>query len=437
MSRTGAIVAATACLVVYKVIQHFNSRPALPLPPGPPADPFIGHLRKFPTNTPETVFHEWAKQFGDVIHLDVLGRSIIVLDSYQAAVDLLEKRSALYSDRPRVLIFEIMGWYPDVVILPYGDRFRKHRKLLHSYLLPKSIAQFEPVLQENACTLVHGLMENKGNHLHLLGRYTTAIPIRIAYGHQIVDDDDEYVSMVETMGAAVTQIRLPGATPVDAFPVLQYFPSWFPGTHDANIARQWRWAVRRMYDIPYDAVKRQLAEGTAKPSLLSKLLEETIGESPSPEDVDDMKGVAAILYAAGAETTLTALSTFLLAMLIHPECQTLAQEEVDRVIGSGRLPTFADRGSLPYVDAVIEEVFRWNPITPLGIPHRSTHDDIYRGMFIPKGSFIMFNLKGMSLDEAAYADPTTFNPTRFLPKAQGGGGEPPFSTSLFGFGRRF
>ena len=53
-------------------------------------------------------------------------------------------------------------------------------------------------------------------------------------------------------------------------------------------------------------------------------------------------------------------------MVLHPEIQRKAQAEVDRVIGSDRLPTFADQSSLPYVDALVKEVLRWKPVTPLG-----------------------------------------------------------------------
>ena len=44
---------------------------------------------------------------GDVVHLDVLGQPIIVLGSHEAAVDLLEKRSANYSDRPTFVLGEM------------------------------------------------------------------------------------------------------------------------------------------------------------------------------------------------------------------------------------------------------------------------------------------------------------------------------------------
>jgi cytochrome P450 len=72
-------------------------------------------------------------------------------------------------------------------------------------------------------------------------------------------------------------------------------------------------------------------------------------------------------------------------MAMHPEFQTKAQEEIDSVIGTHRLPEFEDRPLLPYVEAVYREVMRWKPVLPLGLPHATTEDDVYDGYFIPKG----------------------------------------------------
>jgi cytochrome P450 len=53
-------------------------------------------------------------------------------------------------------------------------------------------------------------------------------------------------------------------------------------------------------------------------------------------------------------------------MALYPEVQSLAQAELDRVVSHDRLPQLSDRSSLPYVEAVMREVLRWNPTTPLG-----------------------------------------------------------------------
>jgi hypothetical protein len=56
---------------------------------------------------------------------------------------------------------------------------------------------------------------------------------------------------------------------------------------------------------------------------------------------------------------------FIVAVLLRPEVQTMAQEELDAVTKGERLPTFEDRLKLPFVDAICKEVVRWKPVGPL------------------------------------------------------------------------
>ena len=57
---------------------------------------------------------------------------------------------------------------------------------------------------------------------------------------------------------------------------------------------------------------------------------------------------------------------FTLAMITYPDVQRKAQEELDRVIGRSRVPTLEDRDRLPYIRAILREILRWRPATPLG-----------------------------------------------------------------------
>jgi cytochrome P450 len=96
-------------------------------------------------------------------------------------------------------------------------------------------------------------------------------------------------------------------------------------------------------------------------------------------------------------------------MSLHPEIQRKAQAEIDAVIGNDRLPKFSDQENLLYVQSLVKEVFRWNPVTPLGdflfysficmlidcivgVAHRVTEDDVYDGYFIPKGAYVIANI---------------------------------------------
>ena len=88
---------------------------------------------------------------------------------------------------------------------------------------------------------------------------------------------------------------------------------------------------------------------------------------------------------------VASLHTFFLAMVLFPEAQRNAQEELDRVVGFSRLPEYEDRENLPYINALCKELLRWHPITPIGTPHNVTQDDVINGYFIPAGTIILGN----------------------------------------------
>jgi cytochrome P450 len=72
-------------------------------------------------------------------------------------------------------------------------------------------------------------------------------------------------------------------------------------------------------------------------------------------------------------------------MTICPDAQRKAQEELDVIVGSDRLPDYEDWDSLPYTEALLREVLRWRPVLPLGVAHAITDDDVFKGYLIPKG----------------------------------------------------
>ncbi|KAG6871539.1 hypothetical protein C0995_003461, partial [Termitomyces sp. Mi166 len=137
----------------------------------------------------------------------------------------------------------------------------------------------------------------------------------------------------------------------------------------------------------------------------------------------------------GADTTVSAEYAFFLAMVLFPDVQKKAQTEIDTVIGSDRLPTLADRPHLPYVNAVVTEVLRWNSIVPTGVPHTAMEDGIISGYLIPKGSIILVNLWNMLHDPEVYPEPSEFQPERHIATPGKPAQQNPRHV-CFGYGRR-
>lgn len=101
-------------------------------------------------------------------------------------------------------------------------------------------------------------------------------------------------------------------------------------------------------------------------------------------------------------------------MAIHPEIQKRGQEEIDQLLGGERLPVLSDQDDLPYISAMIKEVYRWHTPLPVSIPKALMEDDVYKGYLLPKGATVLENLWAIFQDPAVYPEPHVFNPERFL-----------------------
>jgi len=184
-------------------------------------------------------------------------------------------------------------------------------------------------------------------------------------------------------------------------------------------------------DIPFQFTLREMAKGApgAAPACF------VTNNMTTEVNQENLKWSASSLFSGGADTTVSALYTFYLVMTLFPEVQQKAQEEIDRVIGDARLPTLADRDSLPYVSALHSEIYRWRPVVPIGIPHKTTTAETYGGYHIPKGSLILPNIWQMLHDPLVYSNPEKFDPERFLASRDRPAEQNP-RACFFGFGRR-
>ncbi|KAG9497133.1 hypothetical protein J7337_011925 [Fusarium musae] len=254
-------------------------------------------------------------------------------------------------------------------------------------------------------TSVCSTLRSQGTMLTLL-REAGSVILKIAYGYTAEPfKENILINMAGQAMDNVTAAGVPGAFLVDVLPLLPYVPDWVPGANFKRLAKKWSSELDDLTEMPYAFSKHQHALGKQDNSFASRLLE-----------IEDSTEEAMSLYAAGADTKK-------------------AQEEIDGVIGNERLPNCSDRTILPYANAVVKEVLRWNPVVPMGLPHTSTEDDVFEGHFIPKDALIMPNIWYFVQDPEVHQDPMRFEPERFL-STDGNQPEQDPHTYTFGFGRR-
>ncbi|CAE7098251.1 unnamed protein product [Rhizoctonia solani] len=376
----------------------------------------------------------------DIVYLNLFGHEIIVLNSSEAASDLLEKRSALYSDRFCPLMLkdkELLDWSTAPTILGYNDTWRHHRRMMNKWLNVREVSQFYKQQEHQAHTLLQRLLKISAE-AHPFDKvrdeffFAVGSSIfRATYGYTPQEKSDPFLKAAqETIDRGSEAVMVTNFF-VNIIPALKFVPEWFPGAGWKRIIREWKKQKEYAQTAPYQWTQSQVSQGINKPSILSTLLQDhDLVSGLSPEEKEDrLKQLAFILYSAATDTTATLLVSFVAAMVLNPDIQLQAQQEIDLVLGSGVLPHISDRERLPYVNRLIMELLRWRPVAPIAIPHQCFQDDVYRGYHIKKGTIVMGNLWAMSRDERYYQDPESFNPDRFLdPKV------PPLSA--FGWGRR-
>ena len=122
-----------------------------------------------------------------MIHLNVLGQHILVLNSLEVITDLLEKRSSNYSDRKRTtMMVELyvssysfhhkelvknavrcrMGMSISMTRMPYGLWWRKHKKSFHEYFQRNAVTKYQPIQRQETQAFLRRLLIAPDNFFH-------------------------------------------------------------------------------------------------------------------------------------------------------------------------------------------------------------------------------------------------------------------------------
>ncbi|EDR06873.1 uncharacterized protein LACBIDRAFT_236174 [Laccaria bicolor S238N-H82] len=409
---------------------------SLPTPPGPKKLPILGNLLDIPTTFEWITYARWSKEYdSDILHIQAVGVDIIILNSFKAANELLDKRSAIYSSRTRfTMISELMGWGWLMSAMPYGESWRERRRLFQSYFHPGKPTTHQPrQLEYIRGMLLPQLLADPENYADSLKHTIGGMALSLAYGIKVLPREDPHIRIAEEALGTFTQVTVSGRVLVDLIPPLKHIPEWMPGAGFKRQAKIWHALQKKFRERPFDDCLKEIAAGTVQSCFTSACIENVDGNSVDAEhQLEVIQDTSAMVFGGGADTTLSAVETFILAMINFSDIQLKAQEEVDRVVERSRLPNFADEADMPYLSAVVKEVFRF-----VCIPHLASEDDVYEGYHIPKNSIIIANSWAMLHDDNEYVEPEKFNPNRFLDKD--GQLDPNVldpARMVFGFGRR-
>ncbi|KAJ3506940.1 hypothetical protein NLJ89_g6580 [Agrocybe chaxingu] len=437
----------------------FQKRSRQHLPPGPQGSYLYGVKNQLPPAEPWKTYAKWSETYrSPIISFRVYNRTIVVLNDIESIHTLLDQRAQIYSERPMSWMYNVIcGRGKSVFNIPASNpRHRIYRRMLQAGLGQRATKEAWDILREEAEVLVAGLAKQPEDWIQHIRRNAAGVIMKVAFGYSIASPEDLFIKVAEETSKISGWAMAPGRWLVDYYPIMRHIPSFIPGTQWKRQGLAWRERLNYLSEVPHNWVKQQMKKNNTYPkSFTSRFLQSHLDDEDGSvfsklkshqggEDEDIVKWCAGGLYAGAADTTVSALTSFVLLMALYPEVQRKAGQEIDIVLGiedgsvdssrfSSPISDMEQLGALGYLQAVMKEVLRYAPVGNLALPHATLYEDQYQGYTIPKGASVIPNVWAVMHDPKMYHEPFAFRPERFTNE---GSAEPDPRQFAYGFGRR-
>ncbi|KAI1119690.1 putative cytochrome P450 [Nemania abortiva] len=371
-----SVIIALLAILSRKILQ-IGRRP-IDLPPGPPTIPILGNLHLIPKHDAHLQFQKWAQEYGPVYSLILGTKTMIVFSSDHAIKDIMDKRSAISSDR--------MDMYIGQKIASGGLRLTisKIRRIMHDLLNVNSAKAFGPYQALENQQMMYDILNDPNNFVQHVHRYSSSLMTATTFGFRVSTfKDPHFKELLEVLDEIVLLAQTGLAALLDYLPILQMLPAWMLSIKQRAKSNHQKEKI--LYRYHWDKVKADILSSNPNPSFSVGLLRE---QKKYGFDDDLAAFITGTLLEAGTDTTANALVWFLCAMLVFPTVQERAKAEIDRTIGADRMPLPEDEPNLQY-------------------------DDHYMGFRLPKGAILVNNVYTIHRDPACYPHPDQFDPDRF------------------------
>ena len=310
--------------------------------------------------------------------------------------------------------------------MPYGPKWRTHRSIMHLLLSPKMTLEFVPIQEFEVKKFLYQLLCDNKNQLEFyqhVRRLSFSVVMTLALGRSVENLD---LDTADEASALLGRITRPGAFVEDTVPILEILPNFLQPSR--RKAEYYATIVHKGKMRAWDGIKEQVKAGNAPKSFGKNLAMSDykaqgltdldcawiVGGGSNPLNCETATNYRTGLVEAGAEITSVVINNLILYLAASPEAQQAADDELTRVVGEDRCPTFKDITNLPYIRACVKEILRICPVPTWAIKHYTDNEVVYKHYRIPKGTVVLANTTFMHHDPSRYDEPDRFKPERFL-----------------------
>lgn len=361
-------------------------------------------------------FTEWTKQYGGIFTLKVGSKTMAVLTDRRLVKDLIDRKSALYNQRPPSHVSQLITNGDHLLVMDHGETWRACRRLIHqNFKEQKCETDHIPLIQAECSQMMHDFLTHPGGHMSHFKRTSNSIIMSLLFGIRTGScTTKHFVDLYDLMDRWSEVMELGSTPPVDIFPILKILPqSWFNNWIDRSKDVGTR--MKTLYAEMHQRVLLRRCLQDSKNSFIDAVLDQQEKLGFTQNLLEFLGGV---LMEGGSDTVSTTMLVVLQALTLNPHVQQRAWAEIDAVCGENKSPTWDNYLQLPYISMIVKEAIRWRPVTPLAFPHALAEDDFVNGVHLPKGTTVMINVWGLHHDPLLFPDPEKFDPSRFEGKTR-------------------
>ncbi|KAG0535820.1 hypothetical protein BDA96_03G010700 [Sorghum bicolor] len=393
----------------------------LPLPPSPPGIPLLGHLHLLGA-LPHRALASLARAHGPVLLLRLGRVPTVVVSSAAAAEEVMRARDLAFASRPAIAMAESLLYGRDVAFAPYGEYWRQARRVSVVHLLSaRRVGSFRRVREQEATALAARASTGAGGAAvdlsELLTEYANAVVSRAAFGDESARGlFDEFQSGRRQRKVFTDFQKLIGTVPVgELLPWLGWVDA-ITGL-EGKIRRTFEALDGLLEKVIDDHRRRPRGEGDGDGrDFVDVLLDvhKNDKEVGIQLATNEIKAIILDMFAAGTDTTTTAMEWAMAELVTHPRAMRRAQDEV-RAAAAGSTGVNEDHvAQLDYLKAVVKETLRLHAPLPLLVPREPAADAEILGYHVPARTRVLINAWAIGRDPAIWERAEEFVPERFL-----------------------
>ncbi|XP_032995426.1 cytochrome P450 2C20-like isoform X1 [Lacerta agilis] len=385
------------------------------LPPGPTPWFLLGNLLQKDVLPLSKNYAKLFEKWGPIFTVWMGPKPMVVLCGYEVVKDALLDHAEEFSGRPVLPFSDAVNRYKGLSSRSL-KRWRELRRFILTTLRDFGMGKktMSKRVQEEALCLVEAMATTKGQAFDL--RKYTRIAISnvicsVVFGSRFEYKDQVLQEMLRIIEDFVSYLVSYMGQIYNVFPKIM---PYLPGQHKKIFGD-----FEKMYAFINEKVEshRETLDYQDPRDYIDCFLMKSEKEQTDPEaiyTIEELIISVQELFIAGSLSTSEVLACALLVMARLPHIQEKVQQEIDDVVGANRIAGMEDRVRMPYTNAVLHEVHRYQKGSLESIPRQTTRPIKFQGYLIPQGTTVCPEIATVHFDPLHWENPEEFDPGHFL-----------------------